>query len=75
MTIKLIEVARVIRRKIVTRLNTDVVRILKQPDVKERFASEGGDIVGNTPEQFAAFVRVEIPKWAKVVRDSGAKVD
>ncbi len=45
------------------------------PDVKERFASEGGEPVGDTPEQFGAFVRSEIPKWAKVIKDANVKVD
>jgi len=62
-------------REMVMKLNADIVRVLKQPDVKERFAGEGGDIVADTPEEFAAFIRAEIPKWSKVVKDAGAKVD
>ena len=49
--------------------------MLKQPDVKDRFAGEGGDIIADTPEQFAAFVNKEIPKWSKVVKDASVKVD
>ena len=45
------------------------------PEVRERFAAEGGDVVGNTPEQFAAFLADEVRKWGKVVRDSGARAD
>lgn len=62
-------------REIVMRLHEDIVRVLKQPSVMERFASEGGVPVGNTPEQFAAIVRAEIPMWAKVIRTSGVKID
>jgi tripartite-type tricarboxylate transporter receptor subunit TctC len=62
-------------KDIVAKLHGDLVRILKQPDVQARFASEGGDIVANTPEEFGAFIRREIPKWTKVIKDSGARVD
>ncbi|HSQ05583.1 MAG TPA: tripartite tricarboxylate transporter substrate binding protein [Burkholderiales bacterium] len=62
-------------KDIVGRLHTDVVKVLKQPDVQARFASEGGDIVANTPEEFAAFIRRDIPKWTKVIKEAGAKVD
>jgi tripartite-type tricarboxylate transporter receptor subunit TctC len=64
-----------VTKDIVTKLHTDLVRILKQPDVQERFKGEGGDIVANTPEEFGAFIRKEIPKWSKVVKDAGVKVD
>ena len=62
-------------KDIVAKLHADIVRVLKQPDIKERFAGEGGDIVANTPEEFGAFIRKEIPKWSKVVKDAGVKVD
>ena len=62
-------------KEIVSKLHDDIVRILKQADVQERFKGEGGDVVGNTPEEFAAFMQKEVPKWSKVVRDAGVKVD
>jgi tripartite-type tricarboxylate transporter receptor subunit TctC len=62
-------------KDIVARLHADIVRILKTPDVKERFAGEGGDIAADTPDEFAAFIRKDIPKWAKVVKDASVKVD
>ena len=61
--------------EIVKRLNAEIVRILALPDVKEKLAGLGAELVGNTPEEFAALVKVEVVKWADVVRKSGARVD
>ena len=62
-------------REIVARLNAEVVRILRAADVREQLTAQGADIVGNSPDEFAAWIRGEIKKWAGVVRDSGAKLD
>jgi len=60
-------------RAIVERLNSEIVRALNSPDLRERLTSQGGDPVGNTPEQFTAFVQNEIAKWAKVIKAAGIK--
>ena len=62
-------------KDILARLHTEIVRILQLPEVRQRFAGEGGDVAPNTPEQFAAFIRSEIAKWGRAVKDSGARVD
>lgn len=62
-------------REIIARLNRDIVRILDMPDVKARFAADGSDPKGTTPEEFARLIRAEIDKWSKVVRASGARAD
>ena len=62
-------------QEIITRLNTEILRILGMPDVRERLSSQGADPIGGTPAEFAALIGNEIRKWAKVIRDSGAKVD
>lgn len=60
---------------IVNLLNREVVRIVEMPEVSERLSGLGFDAGGNTPAQFAAMVNAEISRWAKVVRESGARVD
>lgn len=61
-------------RAIVLKLNREIVAILNAPDMKERFRTQGVDLVGSTPDEFAAFIRSELAKWRKVVDESGAKV-
>ena len=60
---------------IVLRWNAEVMRIMQAPDIQARLPVEGARFSPNTPEQFAAFVKSEIAKWAPVVKASGARVD
>jgi len=62
-------------RDIVLRLQQDIARVLQMPDTRERYAGLGAEPVGNTPDEFAAYCRSELAKWAKVVKESGAKAD
>jgi tripartite-type tricarboxylate transporter receptor subunit TctC len=57
----------------VTRLHSEIVRILALPDVKQRLAAEGAVAIGNTPEQFAEQLRRDTARWAKVARDANVK--
>ena len=62
-------------KEIITRLHLEVTRILQQPETRERFAGDGADPVGNTPEEFARFIQSELVKWAKVARAAGIKAE
>ena len=62
-------------RDIVERLAGETAKILKQPDVRERYAALGAEPVGSTPDEFAAYCRSELTKWAEIVKESGAKAD
>jgi tripartite-type tricarboxylate transporter receptor subunit TctC len=62
-------------RAIVDKIQADVAKALAQPEVRERFIAQGADPGGNTPDQFAAFIRAETDKWTRVVKFSNAKVD
>jgi tripartite-type tricarboxylate transporter receptor subunit TctC len=62
-------------KAIITKLNAEIVKILGMPDVKERLSAVGIETLGSTPEQFAAFIKSETAKWAKVVKASGARLD
>src|SRR5687767_6438166 len=62
-------------REILAKLHADIVKILRLPDVRERMSSLGADVVGNNPEQFAAFLKADAAKWAKIVKESGARIE
>ena len=62
-------------KDVVAKVNGDVVKSLKLSDIRERMTSLGAEVVGSTPEQFAAFQRADTAKWAKVVKQSGAKLE
>ena len=60
---------------LIRKINADTLTALKQPDLRQRFAQDAFEIRGNTPEEFAQYLRAEFTKWAKVVKDSGVRVD
>jgi tripartite-type tricarboxylate transporter receptor subunit TctC len=62
-------------RDIVARIHGEIDRALKTPELQERLKGVGVTIVNGNPDQAAAFVRAEYDKWAKVIRQSGAKLD
>ena len=62
-------------RDAVARVAGEVGKILRSPEVKERFFTQGGEPVGNSPDEFAAFVSAEIAKWKKVVEATGIQAD
>jgi tripartite-type tricarboxylate transporter receptor subunit TctC len=62
-------------KDIVARLNADITRILRMPDVVERLSGQGAEPVGGTAEQFSAFIRSEIEKWTGLVKTANMKAD
>jgi tripartite-type tricarboxylate transporter receptor subunit TctC len=62
-------------REIVLKLNRDIVAVLKTGEVRASFAAQGADIVANSAEDFARYVKTEMSRWGKIVKDSGAKAD
>jgi tripartite-type tricarboxylate transporter receptor subunit TctC len=62
-------------RDIIAKLNAEIVRILRLPEVHQRLLAEGLEPAGTSPEQFGAYIKSEIQKWAGVIRRSGAKAE
>jgi tripartite-type tricarboxylate transporter receptor subunit TctC len=62
-------------RDIIGRLNAEIVKVLNSAEVKERFAKQGVEVRTSTPEQFATFLRSEVDRWGKVIREAGIKSD
>jgi len=60
---------------IVARLNAELVRILRAPGVLDRLAADGPVAVGNSPDEFTAYIRAEQAKWSRTIRESGIRID
>jgi tripartite-type tricarboxylate transporter receptor subunit TctC len=60
---------------VISRLHGDILKVLQMPDTRNRLMSQGGDPVGNTPEQFAALIQEEITKWSKLIQAAKIKID
>jgi len=64
-----------VSKQIVRQLADDIAAVIKLPDIRERITADGAEPIGSTPEAFAAFLKKEMAKWGKVVKDSGAKAE
>jgi tripartite-type tricarboxylate transporter receptor subunit TctC len=62
-------------KSIVQKFHADIVKVMKDPDLKERFAQLGVDAVSSSPEEFSAFMRAEAAKYAKLIKDADIKID
>lgn len=58
---------------VIRQLNTEIVRIMKRPDVKEKLVAAGTDALATTPEEFAATIKSEMAKWGKLIREAGIR--
>lgn len=62
-------------KPIVTRLHGEIVKFINEPDTQKRITADGSRPVGSTPDEFRRFLHADVAKWAKIVRESGAKLD
>ena len=60
---------------VIERLRNEIVKVLQTPEVRERLSSQGNEPVGSTSEQFSALIKIELVKWARVIKESGIKPD
>jgi tripartite-type tricarboxylate transporter receptor subunit TctC len=62
-------------KPVIDLLHREIVKVMALPEIKERMAELGFEAVANTPDEFSARIKAEIPKWAKVIRDANIKAD
>ena len=62
-------------KEIVDKLHAEVIKAIAVPSVKERLIGLGAELVGSSPEEFSLYIRSEIPRWAKVIKDAGISVE
>ena len=60
---------------IINKLSAEVARIVRSPDMMQRFQLDGAEAVGSTPKEFSAFLKAEMQKWGKVIKDAGIKLE
>lgn len=60
---------------VIARVHDEAIKVLRDPTIRQRFSTEGADVVGSSPQEFAQFVAEEIAKWTKVVKDGGIKAE
>jgi tripartite-type tricarboxylate transporter receptor subunit TctC len=62
-------------KPVIDRLNGEIVKALNTPEMRQKLADDGAEVEPSTPSELARFVHAEIAKWAKAVKDSGARID
>jgi len=62
-------------RDIIVKLNAELVRVIHLPDVRRQLGDQGYEPAGNTPEQFADYIKTEIAKWTRVIKAAGLKAE
>ena len=62
-------------QEIIIRLNGEIAKVMRSPDMKSRLAGEGAEPTSSTPAEFAAFIEAEIEKWGKVIRGAGIRIE
>jgi len=60
---------------VIAKLNTDIVKVLQTPEMKKQLADEGAEVIGSSPEQFGAFIKLEVSRWSKLIKDLGVTID
>ena len=60
---------------IITKLSAELAKVARAPDIAKNLAQDGAEGVGSTPEQFGQLIATEIPRWRKVVKDTGMRVE
>ena len=62
-------------REIIDRLHAEITKTMKNPEIAERFSSQGAEPITTTPDEFARTIRDDVTKWAKVIKATGLKLD
>jgi tripartite-type tricarboxylate transporter receptor subunit TctC len=60
-------------KDIIGKLHAEIIKVLASPEIKTKFADQGADVASDTPEQFAAYIKSEIAKWGKLIKELGVK--